>query len=108
MTGTPTATPTTPPFCFNLNGNFPNPIKTDTHIVYELCRDSDVSAMIYTVSGEKVRKISQHGSIGKNTIYWDCQNNHGKDVGSGVYLYSIEAISGNDKTKKWGKLVVLK
>jgi hypothetical protein len=35
-------------------------------------------------------------------------NNKGAGVASGVFIYCIEAISGGDKIKKWGKLAIIK
>ena len=89
-------------------GSFPNPALTDVNIVYALCRDSDVRAEIYTETGEKVRTLRSLGTIGRNVLYWDCRNNRDSGVGSGVFIYSMEAISGIDRTKKWGKLVVVR
>ncbi len=96
------------PFCFELKGAFPSPSEYDTHIVYRVCRDSDVDAVIYTVSGEKVRKLHQQAIMGWNSLYWDTNNNNGKGSASGVFIYSIEIVSGSDKVKKWGKLAIVK
>ncbi len=108
LTITPTITPTTPPFCLSLLGSFPNPATQELNIVYDLCRDSDITVKIYTVSGEMVRKLTQQGRRGKNAIYWDCRNGRNKNAASGVFIYSLEAVSENDKGKKWGKLAVNK
>ena len=102
---TPTVTMTaTPPFCMELKGAFPNPFFYDTRIVYSLCRDSAIKLTVYTVSGEVVRVFEQDGFIGYNTIYWNARNRALKPVASGTYIYSLEAVSADDKKKLWGKV----
>jgi hypothetical protein len=107
-TGTPTNTATKTIFCFELKGAFPNPFHADTNIAYLVCKDSEVEAVIYTVSGEIVRRLYQHAVSGWNALYWDGKNNAGRNAASGVFIYSIEAVSGSDRKKLWGKVAELK
>jgi len=108
MTATPTATGTRTVFCFELLGAYPNPFTTGTRIIYRICKDSVVDAVIYTVSGEVVRRINRQEAAGSNMIYWDGKNNAGNNTASGVFIYSVEAVSGNDRRKLWGKVAELK
>lgn len=47
---------------------------------------------IYTVSGDLVREI-QHDDTVRDFARWDLRNAAGRDVGSGIYMYRIEADS---------------
>jgi hypothetical protein len=106
---TSTQTPTaTPPFCFDFKGVFPNPASTYTYFIFNLCRDSDVDVVIYTVSGEVVRNIHENAAAGWNHLYWDTNNNNGKGSASGVFIYGIEITSDDQKQKIWGKVAVVK
>ena len=118
MTGTPTITPTvtvtltpTPlPLVLNLKGNFPNPMMNDTHIVYWLSTDADVSIKVYTVSGEVVlNHDGLPGLAGYDSFYWDGKNRATKPVASGVLIYRISAVSPrNEHQEKFSKLAVVK
>ena len=47
---------------------------------------------VYTLLGQKVRTFNQGGmDPGYYRLEWDGNNEAGKPVGSGVYLYRIEA-----------------
>ncbi len=63
---------------------------------------------IFTISGEVVTELSQQGLSGMNRLYWNAKNRSGKDVASGIFIYSLEAAGGNDRKKLWGKLAVMK
>jgi hypothetical protein len=67
-----------------------------------------VEAVIYTVSGEVVRRLHQHAASGWNALYWDGKNNSFWDSASGVFVYSIEAVSGDNRRKVWGKVAEIK
>jgi flagellar hook assembly protein FlgD len=108
MTATPTATPTHLPFCFELIGNYPNPFDYGTNIVFKICSQADVTLKIYTISGENVETMTESKSAGKNNFYWDCRNNHRINSASGVFIYSIEAVSGVDRKKQWGKMALVR
>jgi len=89
-------------------GIFPNPFSTDTTIVYKVCLASDVVAVIYTVSGEVVRRLNQQAVPGWNRLRWDGKNNSGRATASGVFIYSVEAVSGDERNKFWGKVAAVK
>jgi hypothetical protein len=100
MPPTPTVTCTRTDFCFEILGIFPNPFSTDTTIVYKVCLAAEVNAVIYTVSGEAVP--------GWNSLRWDGKNDSGRTTASGVFIYSVEAVSGDDRNKFWGKVAAVK
>ena len=104
-TQVPTATPV---FEFKLKTNYPNPLKDMTYILYYLSREAVVKAKIFTLSGEEIIELRQNGLKGDNRLFWDAKNKYNEKASSGVYIYCIEAISGNDRAKEWSKLSVLR
>ena len=108
MPPTPTVTCTRTDFCFEILGIFPNPFSTDTTIVYKVCLAAEVNAVIYTVSGEVVRRLHQQAVPGWNSLRWDGKNDSGRTTASGVFIYSVEAVSGDDRNKFWGKVAAVK
>jgi flagellar hook assembly protein FlgD len=75
-----------------LDGNYPNPFRSGTNIVYRLSRDADVDIKIFTISGETVRHDKGiQGRAGMNSYPWDGRNSAGKAAASGTYLYKIHA-----------------
>lgn len=77
---------------FLLQQNYPNPFNPSTTIEYELPQDSQVILKIYNVLGQEVRVLlDENQSAGLKTVRWDGRNDSGKTVGSGVYLYRIQA-----------------
>jgi len=107
FTFTQTQTPT-PPFEFKLITNYPNPLADFTYILYYLGREADVKVKIFTISGENIAELRQQGQKGDNRLLWDAKNRYGEKASSGVYIYCIEAVSGNEKAKIWSKLSVLR
>lgn len=108
VTVTLTATPVIASYCFELLGAFPNPFDSWTKIFYKVCKAAEVDAVIYTASGEVVRRIHQQAQPGWNRVYWDGTNNAGRNTASGVFIYSIEADCGDEKQKLWGKVAEVK
>jgi hypothetical protein len=48
-------------------------------------------------------------SIHLENITWNCDNNSNNKVASGIYIYSIEAVTQRgEKTKYLGKVAVVK
>lgn len=62
----------------------------------------NATVTIYTISGEKVRKIIKSNNI--DSVGWDLRNSDGTLVTSGLYLYIIQA----DNSSKKGKIVVVR
>lgn len=65
----------------------------------------DVKIKIYNIVGELVREINEAGKVpGWYDIIWDCKNDSGTEIASGVYIAQVEA--GGDE--KIIKIAVLK
>ncbi|MEK7745123.1 MAG: FlgD immunoglobulin-like domain containing protein, partial [Elusimicrobiota bacterium] len=130
VASTPTATSTQPYGGADIVAfNFPNPFdcirhaKTLNNVLFQggqgtvfdgtLIRMSlppggaaDLSVKIYNVAGELVREIPQAAHPGGFTYYtnWDCKNQGGEAVASGVYIGQVK---WGDK-KKFFKMAVIK
>ena len=80
-----------------LLANYPNPFNPETWIPYRLSTDTNVEIMIYSVSGQLVRRLDlgykSEGSYTQTSesAYWDGRNEVGEEVSSGVYFYTIKA-----------------
>jgi len=86
---------------------YPNPFKkktagSDLTIKVGIPEGStrDVKIKIYNIVGELVREINESGKIpGWYDIIWDCKNDSGSEIASGVYIAQVEA-GGDEKIIK--------
>jgi hypothetical protein len=75
-----------------LNGNFPNPFNPETTIRYSVKDKTPVTLSIYNLKGELVRTlVSETKGNGFYNTVWNGQDDSGKPVSSGVYLYRLQA-----------------
>ena len=90
---------------FTLEQNYPNPFNPSTTILYNLSNDELVSFEIFNLNGKKVRTlVSEYQSSGPKKVIWNAENNNGRQVPAGIYLYSI--VAGNVKQTK--KMLLVK
>ncbi len=88
---------------------YPNPTDGEAIIVYHLSVRADITIKVFTISGETVRVIDGvKGVKGENRTLWDGLNTAGERVSSGVYIYKIEAVNGDEKKFVFGKMAVMK
>jgi len=79
----------------NLLVNYPNPFNPETWIPYELSKNTKVEIMIYSSTGQLVRRLDLgHKLAGRyitssTSAYWDGKNESGEIVSSGVYFYTL-------------------
>jgi hypothetical protein len=93
-----TPTPTPPPLHLKLLPPNPNPAKDDMWIPYHLSVDADVSIQIWTVAGELTRSLHPGWRrTGYNEDVWDLKNEAGNKVGSGIFVYRVQAHSARDE-----------
>ncbi|NIT59422.1 MAG: T9SS type A sorting domain-containing protein [Aliifodinibius sp.] len=93
-------TQATIPEKFTLYNNYPNPFNPTTTIRYDLAERSKTSLSVYNIAGERIRTlVNDVQSAGSKSVVWNGRNDQGEIVGSGVYVYQIEA-DGTVKTKK--------
>lgn len=70
--------------------SFPNPFNSSTIISYFLHKDSQVSLSIYDLLGRRVKKIEDRFlKKGFHSYLWDGEDDQGKRIGSGTYIYGL-------------------
>ena len=86
----------------------PNPCKSSTDGVKFINLIPQSTIYIYSSSGELVRKLEHNDNTG--VASWDLNNDEGKSVASGVYLYYATAFRevGIEELKASGKIAVIK
>ncbi len=61
---------------------------------------------IYTVAGDLVWEGSHYNAEGSDGILsWDVKNMHGQEVASGIYVFRVESVNGEDV---YGRIVVIR
>ncbi|MFH1428176.1 MAG: carboxypeptidase regulatory-like domain-containing protein [Candidatus Margulisiibacteriota bacterium] len=94
--------------------NYPNPFgDSGTTFYYVLSEDADVITDIYTLRGEKIKRLRSYsgetgGQRGVNRITWNGRNDFAEDVANGVYLYIVIADNVGNQVSRKGKLAVLR
>jgi len=77
---------------FALHQNYPNPFNPITTLRYDLPEQSHVNIVIYDMLGRQVRTlINQIQDAGFKSMTWDANDDRGKPVSAGIYLYQIKA-----------------
>ncbi len=77
---------------FTLEQNYPNPFNPMTTIRYQIAKESTASLTIYTILGRKVRTLVQGNQpAGRYQVIWDGRNDAGRQVSSGMYVYTLRA-----------------
>ena len=88
------------PEIFQLYQNSPNPFNPSTRIGFALSKSCTVDLTIYDVLGRRIITLIQGDrSAGEYTVEWDGRDALGNSVGSGTYLYQINA-GEFEQTKK--------
>src|SRR5262249_44574453 len=72
--------------------NRPNPFNPSTTIRYDLPSPSRVRIAIYGVDGRRVRTlIDRVMPAGRHAVTWDGTDESGREVGTSVYFYRMDA-----------------
>ena len=80
------------PTRYALSQNHPNPFNPETTIRYDVPSLGPVSVVVYDVTGRTVRVLVDGDRMaGRHRVVWDGRDGLGRAVGSGVYLYRMEA-----------------
>jgi hypothetical protein len=77
-----------------LDQNVPNPFNPETSIGFVLDQAGKVRLSVFAPTGRLVTDLV-NGSVGQgtHTVRWDGRDRLGRDVGSGVYYYRLDAES---------------
>jgi hypothetical protein len=93
------------PYEFALHQNYPNPFNPVTRINFDLPEASHVQLFIYDILGREVTSlVNEVQEPGYRSITWHGTDAFGRNVGAGMYFYSIQA--GDFRQVK--KMVLLK
>lgn len=85
---------------FNLYQNYPNPFNPSTQISYDIPSNTYVKLSIFNIIGQEVAQlVNSNQQAGRYNIVWNGTDNSGKELSSGVYIYSLKA-GGLTLTKK--------
>ncbi|MBT7549442.1 MAG: T9SS type A sorting domain-containing protein, partial [Gemmatimonadetes bacterium] len=89
------------PSDWSLRQNYPNPFNSSTVLPFQApISTADAALHIYNLQGQKVRTLVEGPVIaGYREISWDGQDQNGRIVASGVYLYRLKTGS-IDLTRK--------
>lgn len=77
---------------FRLLDNYPNPFNPATTIGFRLAAACRINLCIYNNTGQLVKRLAAGDrQPGTYEVVWDGRNEAGHEVGSGVYLYQLNA-----------------
>jgi hypothetical protein len=95
---------------FTLYQNYPNPFNPTTTIKFSTPDPGSAVVKIYNALGELIdRVILENISAGEHSFVWNSENSKGEKLSSGVYIYSIEFLSlDNRKFNSSRKMILLK
>ena len=86
--------------------NFPNPFNNQTTIKFSLKNNSKVDLSIYNIKGQKIKTLTNNDfTKGSHSIIWNGDDDFGKPVSSGIYLYKLNI---NNKTETLKKCILVK
>jgi hypothetical protein len=92
------------PTQYGVSQNYPNPFNPTTRIDYQLPYASNVSIILYDLTGREVKKlVSTFQSAGNYTVQLN-----GTELSSGVYFYKIIASNGSQNFEKSLKMILAK
>ncbi len=85
--------------------NYPNPFNPETRISYDITKKGNVTVDIYNLKGQKVKSLlSEKQEAGMHNVVWYGDNDSGKKVSSGTYLYRVK--NGEEEVVK--KMLLMK
>ena len=83
-------TPEVQPIGFSAVGA--NPVVGHSAVRFNLPKAANVTLRVYSTSGALVRTLCDgQMPAGANTVNWNLQDNAGRPVGNGLYLYELNA-----------------
>jgi subtilisin-like proprotein convertase family protein len=91
-TMTPVEEDLTLPKALSLDGNYPNPFNPMTQIRFSLPSDQRVELAVYDLRGQKVATLVRDAlRAGRHQVTWLGQDDNGRQVSSGTYVYRLTA-----------------
>ena len=81
--------------------NYPNPFNALTAISFSVANGVQATIDVYNLLGQRVRRLAEGPfSAGTHNVLWDGNDDYGRVVASGVYLYRITCHGGSSIVKK--------
>lgn len=94
---------------FSLEQNYPNPFNPTTEIRFTLAEKADVTLTVYNLMGQVVAKLYDGVcSAGTHQTVWDGLDQNGLRSASGVYLYRLQAVSGEQNLSQTKSMILMK
>ncbi|MBU0568975.1 T9SS type A sorting domain-containing protein [bacterium] len=90
---------------------YPNPVRGDGPVTfqYDLENDARITIKVFTLTGTLVFSDKFDDSSGKGRQRpWNLENNKGKSLATGLYIYSIEMDDGSTNKSVIKKLAVIR
>ena len=93
---------------------YPNPAAHLVKFQFNLTKTADVALKIYDTAGQLVHMANWGAVTGNSPAYgidkfiWNCENQEGETVASGVYIYILEAASRKQTVSRSGKIAVVR
>jgi gamma-glutamylcyclotransferase (GGCT)/AIG2-like uncharacterized protein YtfP len=77
--------------------NYPNPFTESTFIEYQVKTPGAIEVSIFNVEGKLVKEWNYfEQSTDKNRLEWDCKNDLGHEITSGIYFYRLRTENFSD------------
>ncbi|MCP4566470.1 MAG: T9SS type A sorting domain-containing protein [FCB group bacterium] len=93
------------PKSFVLHQNYPNPFNPATQISFNLEVAEWVKLSVYNILGQEIIRLAdEEYPAGAHTVIWDGDDEDGRRVASGIYLYRL--VAGNNSASR--KMVLMK
>jgi hypothetical protein len=78
------------PVTYALYQNHPNPFNPVTSVGYSLAEDGYVELNVFNSNGQLVRTlVDGFKTAGSHSVKWDGTDDSGREIGSGIYFYTI-------------------
>ena len=93
---------------------YPNPASREATITFRLTKSADVALEIYDVTGNLLYTDVLHNVVGQQSasldeaFVWQCENQVGEPVVSGIYIYVLEARREEQIVRQSGKVAVVR
>lgn len=79
----------------------PNPVMSQALIIYDLPEASAVRLTVLDVAGRLVRTlVNEYQSAGCKELWWDCMDDAGRQVSTGVYFNLIQTADREETQRK--------
>jgi hypothetical protein len=94
---------------FALSGNYPNPFAHTTTIRYQLPMESEVSLVVYNVTGQVIRSlVKDKQEAGYYNVKWDGKDEFGRAITDGVYFYKMQISTEANNYTSVNKMILLR